>query len=173
MNLDTSNRPTNMLVMLCKCKTKKKSGVCFEKETYFRFLLQVCDEIRINIPDLGRVYGHRQKLNRTVGTTAIPQWPKIENSIWNLFLGKQDIFQSLLGQLMSEICMIHLKNQVQVSSHYWQFTVEDSEIIFGFAALSGYNFQVAILIMDHSVYIDCKGVQNWSYFDTTFRYSKT
>ena len=69
--------------------------------------------------------------------------------------------------------MIHLKNQVQVSSHYWQFTVEDSEIIFGFAALSGYNFQVALLIMDHSVYIDCKGVQNWSYFDTTFRYSKT
>ena len=73
MNLDTSNRPTNMLVMLCKCKTKKKSGVCFEKETYFCFLLQVCDEIRINIPDLGRVYGHRQKLNRTVGTTAKPQ----------------------------------------------------------------------------------------------------
>ena len=73
MNLDTSNRPTNMLVMLCKCKTKKKVVFVLKKKTYFRFLLQVCDEIRINIPDLGRVYGHRQKLNRTVGTAAIPQ----------------------------------------------------------------------------------------------------
>ena len=62
-----------MLVMLCKCKTKKKVVFVLKKKTYFRFLLQVCDEIRINIPDLGRVYGHRQKLNRTVGTATIPQ----------------------------------------------------------------------------------------------------
>ena len=71
-------------------QNQKKSGVCFEKETYFRFLLQVCDEIRINIPDLGRVYGHRQKLNRTVGTAAIPQWTKIENSIWKLLTENTD-----------------------------------------------------------------------------------
>ena len=105
-------------------QNQKKSGVCFEKETYFCFLLQVCDEIRINIPDLGRVYGHRQKLNRTVGTTAIPQWHKIENSKRKLFLEKQDIFQRLLGLFMTEICMTHLKNQVRISSDYWKFTVE-------------------------------------------------
>ena len=76
-------------------QNQKKSGVCFEKETYFRFLLQVCDEIRINIPDLGRVYGHRQKLNSTVGTTAIPQWTKIENSIRIFFWKNKTYFKVL------------------------------------------------------------------------------
>ena len=112
-------------------QNQKKSGVCFEKKLIFRFLLQVCDEIRINIPDLGRVYGHRQKLNRTVGTTTIPQWTKIRNSIRKLFLEKQDIFQSFRPIDVRDMYDLIKKSSL---GHYWQFTVEDSKIIFGFSA---------------------------------------